>query len=98
MYIKVYMNFVSTTELRTKSSELIKSLKKGESVSLIHRSKVVGVIKPAQTESKVFTAEKIKELERAVEELNLPRTSYAEREKRYRSHLVKKYGQGLSRR
>lgn len=95
MYIKVYMNFISTTELRTKSSELIKSLKKGEPVSLIHRSKVVGVIKPAKPESKVFTKADIEYLKKLAKELNLPKISYQERERRYRQHLMSKYGQDL---
>jgi len=89
----MYMKFVTTTDLRTKSSNLVDSLKRGESVSLIHRSKIVGVIKPAKEEPKKFDA---KRFARLVTALNLPLTTYAEREKRYREHLMKKYGKGIS--
>ncbi len=40
------MNLITTTELRTKTSDLVEKLLKGEEVELIHRSKVVAVIKP----------------------------------------------------
>lgn len=86
------MNYITTTDLRTKSSELIETLKKGGSVYLIHRSKVVGEIKP-RYDAKPFDAKKFKTL---VDKLNLPKTSYAQREKIYRKHLMEKYGQGLS--
>ncbi len=87
------MDYITTTNLRTQSSELVDTLKKGGTVSLIHRSKVVGVIKPAVPEGRPFDAEKLKKL---VQNLNLPKTTYEEREKIYRAHLEKKYGKGLS--
>ena len=40
------MNLITTTELRTRTSELIKALLAGESVDLIHRSQILGEIKP----------------------------------------------------
>ncbi len=86
------MQYITTTDLRTKSSQLVDTLKKGTSVSLIHRSKVIGKIQPEQ-ESKPFDAKKFKKL---VNSLNLPKTTYAQREKIYRKHLMEKYGQGLS--
>ncbi len=42
------MQYISTTELRTKTPELIKTLSQGQSVILIHRSKVIGEFKPVQ--------------------------------------------------
>ena len=93
MYILRYMEYISTTGLRTKSAQLVQSLKKGTRVSLIHRSKVIGVIEPATDQLKKFDAEKFKKL---VKKLNLPKTTYAQREKIYRAHLMKKYGKGLS--
>lgn len=87
------MDYITTTKLRTKSSELIDTLKKGGKVTLIHRSKVVGIIKPAVPEGKPFDAEKLKKLS---ERLNLPKMSYEERAKRYSVHIEKKYGKGLS--
>ncbi|MBI2086209.1 hypothetical protein HYT74_02620 [Candidatus Daviesbacteria bacterium] len=40
------MQFITTTELRTKSKELVKTLQEGNSVYLIHRSKVIATIMP----------------------------------------------------
>lgn len=85
------MNYITTTQLRTKSSELVNTLKRGSSVSLIHRSKVIGEIKPKK-EAKPFNAEDFKKL---VDGLDLPKTTYAQREKIYRKHLMEKYGKGL---
>ena len=90
------MQTITTTQLRTKSSELIKSLEKGDSISLIHRSKIVGVIKPRE-EPKALTRADISKLQKLAEELNLPKTTYAQRERRYRKHLMEKYGKGLPR-
>ena len=87
------MDYITTTNLRTQSSKLVNELKKGNSVSLIHRSKIVGVIKPASPEGKPFDVEKLKKL---AKRLNLPKTTYQEREKAYKAHLEKNYGKGLS--
>ena len=89
------MQYITTTQLRTKSSELIEALKRGSGVSLIHRSKVVGTIKPS-IKLKVFTKESILKLKKLAEELNLPKLSYKERERRYRKHLMEKYGKNFS--
>ena len=87
------MDYITTTQLRTKSSELVKALLEGRSVDLIHRSKVVGTIKPDKEEPKVFNAKRFAKL---VKEMNLPPTTYTERKKRYRKHLMNKYGKGIS--
>lgn len=86
------MNYITTTDLRTKSSELITSLLEGIEISLIHRSRIVGVIKPAR-QPKKFDAKAFKE---AIKNLNLPKTTYAMRERIYRKHLMEKYGKGIS--
>lgn len=87
------MEYITTTHLRTKSSQLVSSLKKGTTVSLIHRSKIVGIIEPAKDTPKTFDVARFKQLTR---NLHLPHTTYAQREKRYRAHLLKKYGKGIS--
>ena len=89
------MDTITTTNLRTQSSQLVNTLKKGGVVSLIHRSKVVGLIKP-QKEIKVLTKTDIKEIKEMAQSLHLPKTSYEEREKLYRTQLVDKYGKGIS--
>ncbi|MBI2600985.1 hypothetical protein HYW42_03450 [Candidatus Daviesbacteria bacterium] len=86
------MQYITTTELRTKSSKLVKTLKGGGTLRLIHRSKVIGQIMPIY-EPKPFDAKKFEKL---VKNLKLPKTTYAQREKIYRAHLMKKYGKGLS--
>ena len=86
------MNYITTTDLRTRSRTLVEILKKGESVSLIHRSKVIGEINP-KIGVRPFDADKFKQL---VNSLNLPKTSYAKREKIYRKHLMEKYGKDFS--
>lgn len=89
------MQVITTTELRTKSKELTKALKEGHSVELIHRSQVVGEIKPVYG-AKPLTEEGIKRIQEAAKKLNLPKLSYKERERIYRKHLMEKYGKGLS--
>ncbi len=86
------MQVITTTELRTKSKELVRILQEGHSVDLIHRSKVVGEIKPKIYDPKPFDAESFLKL---VKKLNLPKTTPAQRERRYRAHLMKKYGKNL---
>lgn len=90
------MNLITTTQLRSKTSSLIKSLLEGNVVTLIHRSAIVGEIRPKETQTKVLTKTDIQELKKLANKLNFPKTSYNEREKIYRKHLMDKYGQGLS--
>jgi antitoxin (DNA-binding transcriptional repressor) of toxin-antitoxin stability system len=87
------MNYITTTDLRTKSSQLVSDLKKGSKVSLIHRSKVVGVIEPVQEPLKTFDLKKFRKFVRGA---SITPLSYQEREKRYRKHLEEKYGKGFS--
>ncbi len=89
------MQVITTTQLRTKSKELVKTLKEGHSVDLIHRSKVVGEFKPKK-ETKPLTKKDIQDLKRLANQLDLPKLSYKERERRDRKHLMEKYGQNLS--
>lgn len=86
------MEYITTTNLRTQTSQLVDALKKGGAVSLIHRSKIIGKIQPAQ-KVKPFDA---KAFLKIVNSLNLPKTTYIQREKIYRKHLMGKYGKGLS--
>lgn len=89
------MQVITTTQLRTKSKDLIKTLQEGQSVNLIHRSRVVGQIKPIY-EAKPLTEEGIRRIQAAAKNLNLPHLTYKERKKIYRKHLMEKYGKGLS--
>lgn len=86
------MNIITSTELRTQTPKVIETLLHGGVIDLVHRSKIVGEIRPKKQESNPFNAKKFLEL---AKKLNLPRLSYKERERRYRAHLMKKYGKGL---
>ncbi|OGD90304.1 hypothetical protein A2W45_04115 [Candidatus Curtissbacteria bacterium RIFCSPHIGHO2_12_41_11] len=89
------MEYITTTNLRNKSSLLVSRLSKGQTVSLVHRSKIIGEIKPKK-EAKALTEADIKQLKKLASELSFPKISYKERERRYRKHLMEKYGQSLS--
>lgn len=90
------MQVITSTELRTKSKQLVQALKEGRSIELIHRSRVVGEIKPKIFEAKPLTQKDIEALRETARKLNLPKVSYKDREKIYRKHLMEKYGQGFS--
>ncbi|MDO8573746.1 MAG: hypothetical protein Q7R77_03280 [Candidatus Daviesbacteria bacterium] len=89
------MQYITTTELRTKSKELVETLLAGQSINLVHRSKVVGRVEPVY-EPKPLTKEGIEQIKKLAEKFHLPKTSYRERERRYRKHLMNKYGKSLS--
>jgi antitoxin (DNA-binding transcriptional repressor) of toxin-antitoxin stability system len=90
----MYMNYITTTQLRTKTSNLVDMILAGQSIQLIHRSSPVATISPIITQPiKIFNAERFGKL---VDKYNFPKTTPAERESRYRDHLMKKYGKHLS--
>ncbi|MBI2338066.1 hypothetical protein HYU95_02685 [Candidatus Daviesbacteria bacterium] len=88
------MQYITFTQLRTKSNKLAKSLEKGEEVKLIRRSEVIGrVIPEKETKEKIIDAKK---LEAKIQKLDLPRLTLKEIDRRYRAAMMKKHGQGLS--
>lgn len=87
------MQVITTTQLRTKSKELVKVLQEGHSVDLIHRSKVVGEIKPKIYDPKPFDADKFLKI---VKKLNFPKLTPKQIEARYRKAMMEKHGQSLS--
>lgn len=89
------MQYITTTQLRTQSSRVVKILKEGDRVRLVHRSRLVGEIQPLQ-DPKPLTKEGIEQIKKLAKKLNLPKLSYRERERRYRKHIMEKYGQDLS--
>lgn len=84
------MKYISTTELRTKSSQLIDDLKSGQSVSLIHRSEVVGTIVPSTVEKPAPTLQALQRFLHLATSMQV--TSQVEREAKYSDHLKEKYG------
>lgn len=88
------MQYITFTQLRTKSSHLAKALEKGEEVKLIRRSTVIGRVIPDQDEAvKTIDAKK---LEAKISNLDLPGLTLKETDRRYRAAMMKKHGQGLS--
>ncbi|MBI3343200.1 hypothetical protein HY032_03515 [Candidatus Gottesmanbacteria bacterium] len=87
------MNMITTTDLRTKVPLLLQALIRGESVELIHRSKVVGEIKSKMRVPKPFNPDRFIA---TVSKLNLPKLTHKQMERNYREHIMKKYGKGLS--
>jgi len=89
------MNYISTTELRKKSSVLRDSLKRGENTYILHRSKVIGVVGPYEESNKIFSLKQLNKLHKAVPPSKVQYT-YEKREKIYAKHLKEKYGQSVS--
>lgn len=88
------MQSISITDFGNKSSQLKKALEKGESVNVIHGSKVIGKIHPPIPDPKPFDPEKFREAIKKLKPKKLiPRS---QRESIYRKHLMEKYGKGLS--
>ena len=87
------MNYITTTELRTKSKDILKALEEGHSIDLIHRSRIVGEIRPKIEDPKPFNTS---EAAKIAERMNLPHLSPKQIEARYRAAMNKKHGKGLS--
>lgn len=84
------MQYLTTTDLRTKSSKLVALLKRNSTITLIHRSKIVGVVKPAEITYKPLDVKKFKQLLKNSRPKKLiPRN---QREEVYRKYLKQKYG------
>ena len=87
------MQTITFTELRKQSKKLKKALEEGKSIDLIHRSKVVGKIKPVGPQLvKIIDAKK---LQKKIDKLDLPTLTLKEMDRRYRIAMMKKHGQGL---
>jgi len=87
------MDYISTTDLRSKTARLVDTLRKGGEVVLVHRSKVIGRIKPTDKESITFDFASFQKL---AGRLKLPTLTYKQIKSRYSAYLKKKYGKNLS--
>lgn len=88
------MDYITTNNLRTQSSKLIDILKKSGTISLVHRSKIVGVIKPIVSTAGPID---INDLRKFLSKVKLKKlVPRSQREKVYRKTLVEKYGKGIS--
>lgn len=69
---------------------------RGEEIKLLRRSRVLGKVTPENDqEIKVINS---KRLQRKIDKLGLPSLTDKEIDRRYRIAMMKKHGQGLSRR
>ena len=88
------MQYITTTELRTKSKDLVNELFNGKVVKLIHRSKLIAKVIPGyETGIKVIDS---KRLQKKIDALDFPRITLKEMDRRYRYAMMKKHGKGLS--
>lgn len=85
---------MTTTELRTKSAELVRLLGIGTGINLVHRSRIIGQVLPKGSQP-VKTISAVK-LQKKINELDLPGLTDEEIERRYRKAMMEKHGQGLS--
>lgn len=88
------MNIITATQLRTRTKELVESLLSGEEVSLIHRSKVIGIFKPKKDAVNIFDSRKVMKIS---EKLNYSVLTNVEIDKKYRQAMIKKHGKHLHR-
>lgn len=89
----MYMDVITSTELRTKTPQVIQTLLHGGVINIVHRSKIVGEIRPKFSQEKVLSA---RTLQRKIDALALPRLTHKEIDRRYRAAMMKKHGKGLS--
>lgn len=83
------MQTISFTQLRHEPKKLKQALEEGKSVDLIHRSKVIGEIRPKNFDPKPFNPDEFIKL---ANKLRLPKLSQKEMENNYRKHIIEKYG------
>lgn len=88
------MNLITTTELRTKTNDLVEFLLSGEEVQIVHRSKLIGTVKPKKVKAERFDPEKAMKI---ATKLRYPILSDTEIDKRYRAAMMKKHGKHLPR-
>ena len=82
------MNYITATQLRTKVPFLIKALKSGEKLNLVHRSKLIGLIMPvSESTAKNFRADLFL---KKVKGMKLKKYSAEELKKRYKENLRKR--------
>lgn len=98
--------YISTTDLRTKTPLIVETLKRGEKITLLHRSKLMGLIVPQvdglqEVDSQQKKINRKKNFESFMQALKEARegaqiTTDEKREQIYRKHITKKYGKDFS--
>lgn len=87
------MNYITTTDLRTEAPQLIEQLKKGSTVTLIHRSSIIGVITPVGDIPRLFDVETFKGVLK--DGFDIPQ-DVVDRKKLFEKHVKERYGKRLS--
>ncbi len=88
------MNYITTTQLRTNTTNLVNALMAGHSVQLIHRSQVLGVISPPENKpAQPFDGEKYLEETKG---MVTKKYTQKQRDKNYRDYIMGKYGKNIS--
>jgi len=83
------MKYITASELRTKSKNLVDSLKRGDSTNLVYKSRILAIVKPMREEiPKVIDRNFLGLLSKL--SLNTI-TTKKEREQIYKKHLIDKY-------
>jgi len=89
------MNYITSTELRTKTTELVEKLEAGEEVRLLHRSKVLGTIRPEHMDKKplktIEDTQKFFKDMRAIAK-KVGKYTKSQRDVNYKKHMETKYG------
>lgn len=89
------MNYITTTELRTKSAALVQKLLSGEEVTLIHRSKIIGEIVPKEVElKKPIDPKKFASALKKLEPKK--KVSYKQLMENYEHYMMYRHGPNLS--
>ena len=89
------MQLISTTELRTRSKDLVASLLLGNTTELVHRSRIIGEVKPKTPSPKVFSKADAEELEVLINKSKHPLLSDNAIDRKYRERLENEYGQSI---
>ena len=88
------MQYITTTGLRTKSAQLVQSLKRGTTFSLIYRSKVIGLIQPSQLAPiSLLDIKSFATFLKTIRPGKAPLIKH--KEANYKRHLKQRYGQDL---
>ncbi len=85
----MYMNYITTTQLRTQTSAFVEALLAGKSIDLIHRSKNLGTLTLERSANKSTNYSR---LAANITDLSLPYLTPKQVKSNYHKYLTKKYG------
>lgn len=87
--------YISTTELREESSKVVKRLMEGMDMTLVHRSKIIGIIKPVSQTAK--SVDDLSEFKKILSDIKPAKVIPArKRQIIYRKYLRTRHGKSLS--